>query len=484
MMQLELPTIYPVTSHTDNVGPGTTFVAIPGTKDDGNRYIQLALERGSTKIVAQQDAMLSDDIVELIAFHGASLVYVDNCRLALAELIAQALDYPDKKLKIIGITGTKGKTSTSYMIHHLLTAQGCKVALISTAEKLIGSTLVTMDLTTPLPEHLHMFFHLCVQHNVEYVVMEVSAQSLTLHRVHGIEFEAGAFTNFSLEHLEFYESMQEYLDAKLQFFNMIKYPKNMLINFDDPSGYKIFKDRPEFACYSLEDKKSLWYAWVTLRPGSLELTMKYDENIYNFNANLVGKFNAYNLLAALLIVHKLGFSFESIEKTTLSLPQIPGRMEQYPLKNGATCFIDYAHNPSSYEAVLSTLRLMTSDLIVVFGAGGARDKSKRPIMGSIVEKYCDLAIVTSDNPRNELACMIADDIVAGFTGIKNFKHVRELNRTKAIEMAYELSKPGTVIAVLGKGRDEYQIVGTLTFPFKERAIIRPFMSEDTLYKSL
>jgi UDP-N-acetylmuramoyl-L-alanyl-D-glutamate--2,6-diaminopimelate ligase len=122
--------------------------------------------------------------------------------------------------------------------------------------------------------------------------------------------------------------------------------------------------------------------------------------------------------------------------------------------------------------------------IVVFGAGGARDKSKRPIMGSIVEKYCDLAIVTSDNPRNELACMIADDIVAGFTGASNFKHLRELNRTQAIEMAYELSKPGSVIAILGKGRDEYQIIGTLTFPFKERAIIRPFMSEDNLYKSL
>ncbi len=183
-------------------------------------------------------------------------------------------------------------------------------------------------------------------------------------------------------------------------------------------------------------------------------------------------------------MRSLGFSFEAIAQATRTLPQIPGRMEQYPLKNGATCFIDYAHNPSSYEAVLSTLRQMTSDLIVVFGAGGARDKSKRPMMGAIVEKYCDFAIVTSDNPRNESAAAIADDIVAGFTGMQNFAHVRELNRTKAIEMAYEMSKPGSVIAVLGKGRDEYQIVGHLTFPFKERAIIRPFMRDEELYKSL
>lgn len=483
-MQIELPKIYPVASHTDNVGFGSTFVAIPGTKDDGNRYIRLALEKGATKIVIQSGVILPDDILAMITSAGASLVSVDNCRKALAELIAQALEYPARKLKLIGVTGTKGKTSTSYMMHHLLTQQGHKVALISTAEKIIGSTLVAMDLTTPLPEHLHMFFAMCVEHAVDYVVMEVSAQSLTLHRVHGLEFEAGIFTNFSLEHLEFYKNMQEYLDAKLQFLSMIKQPEHMFINFDDPSGHEIAREHSQYASYSLEDKNATWYACSTLQQTSLELAIKHNEEVYTLSANLVGKFNVYNLLAASLVIHSLGFSFSAIAQAAQKLPQIPGRMEQYPLKNGATCFIDYAHNPSSYEAVLSTLRLMTSDLIVVFGAGGARDKSKRPMMGAIVEKYCNLAIVTSDNPRNESAAAIANDIVAGFTGAPNFHHMRELNRTQAIEMAYELSKPGTIIAVLGKGRDEYQIVGHLTFPFKERAIIRPFMRHDNLYKHL
>lgn len=484
MIQIELPKIYPVASHTDNVGAGTTFVAIPGTKDDGSRYISLALEKGATTIVIQQDVKISDELLQCMASTGVHVKYVENCRRALSELIAHALDYPAKKLKLIGVTGTKGKTSTSYMIHHLLTQQEKKVALISTAEKLIGSTLVGMDLTTPLPEHLHMFFNLCVQHNVEYVVMEVSAQSLTLHRVHGLEFEAGAFTNFSLEHLEFYADMQEYLHAKIQFFKMVKQPQHMFINYDDPSGNKILKEYPALSSYSLEDASATWYAWSRLQQGSLLLTLKHDEIMHTLSAHLVGRFNAYNLLVASLIVQSLGFSFQGINRATKSLPQIPGRMEQYPLKNGATCFIDYAHNPSSYEAVLSTLRQMTSDLIVVFGAGGARDKSKRPIMGAIVKKYCDFAIVTSDNPRNECAALIADDIVTGFAGAKSFQYVCELNRTKAIEMAYEMSKPGSVIAVLGKGRDEYQIVGHLTFPFKERAIIRPFLREDSLYKSL
>ena len=483
-MQIELPKIYPVASHTNNVGPGTTFVAIPGTKDDGNRYIQLAIEKGATKVVVQRDIKVIDDVLKMISSMGISLVYVDNCRRVLAELLAEALGHPAKKLKLVGITGTKGKTSTSYMIYHLLMRQGRKVALISTAEKLIGSTLVAVDLTTPLPEHLHMFFDLCVKHQVEYVVMEVSAQALTLHRVNGLKFAAGAFTNFSLEHLEFYKNMQEYLNAKIQFFNMVEQPKNMLINFDDPSGYQISEKKSDFTFYSLKNKHVECYSSIELKSESLELSMNHSGEVYVLRANLVGMFNAYNLLVASLIVKNLGFSFKSIAQIVPGLPQIPGRMEQYPLKNGATCFIDYAHNPSSYQAVLSTLRPMTSNLIVVFGAGGARDKSKRPMMGAIVEKYCDLAIVTSDNPRNELAVAIANDIIAGFAGAQSFQHIRELNRTKAIEMAYKISKQGTIIAVLGKGRDEYQIVGHLTFPFKERAIIRPFMREENLYKNL
>ncbi len=483
-MHIQLPTIYPVASHTDNVGQGSTFVAIPGTKDDGNRYILTALQRGATTIVIQNDQLITDEIAEQITAYNAQIVMVDNCRKAVAQMAAQALDFPAKKLKIIGVTGTKGKTSTSYMIHHLLTQQGHKAALISTAEKLIGSTLVAMDLTTPLPEHLHMFFSLCCQHDVEYVVMEVSAQSLTLHRVDGIEFDAGVFTNFSLEHLEFYPTMQDYLDAKKLFLPMIKNPQHMFINFDDPSGHALAHDHKIYSSYSLQDQSASYYAVSFLDTHAVTITLRSDSSQHTLHAPLVGTFNAYNLLAASLVVYSCGFSFDAIAAAAEKLPQIPGRMERYRLRNGATCFIDYAHNPSSYQAVLSTLRLMTNDLIVVFGAGGARDKSKRPIMGSIVEKYADLAIMTSDNPRNESAAAIADDILAGFTGASDFRYMRELNRTKAIEMAYELSKPGTIIAILGKGRDEYQIVGHLTFPFKERAIIRPFMQEDNLYKNL
>jgi UDP-N-acetylmuramoyl-L-alanyl-D-glutamate--2,6-diaminopimelate ligase len=484
VIKIHLPAIYPVASHTDYIGQGSTFVAIPGSKDNGNRYIQLALEKGAKKIVIQEGVELEQDLVQSIALFQAELLVVQNCRKAISELIAQALDYPAKKLKIVGVTGTKGKTSTSFMMYHLLTDQGCRAALISTAEKLVGTTPVAMDLTTPLPEHLHMFFDLCVQKGVTHVVVEISAQSLSLNRVDGIDLQAGVFSNFSLEHLEFYASMQEYLNAKKKFFDMVADKKNIFVNYDDPYGYQILQEHPEFSSYSLQHACSKWHAVAQLGNSSLDLLLKENDAVYSFHANLVGKFNAYNLCAAILVVHSLGFTLQNLQKSPKTLEQIPGRMEQYPLKNGATCFIDYAHNPSSYEAVLSTLRQMTDNLIVVFGAGGARDKSKRPMMGAIVEKYANLAIVTSDNPRNESAAAIADDIVAGFSGLPNFLSIRELNRTKAIELAYEISQSGTIIAVLGKGRDEYQIVGHMTFPFKERAIIRPFLREDTLYKNL
>ena len=483
-MSIALPKIYPVASHTDYVGAGTVFVAVPGSKDDGSRYISVALQKGASTIVVQNEVVLTEEIVQQIEAHHASCIRVENCRKYLAQAIAQSLGHPARKLKIIGVTGTKGKTSTSYIMYHLLMQQGCKVALISTAEKLIGTKLVGLDLTTPLPEHLHMFFDLCVQHGVEYVVMEVSAQSLTLHRVAGIELEAGVFTNFSLEHLEFYPDLDAYLQAKTLILDMVKNSKNMFINFDDPSGHQIIKKHSQFSSYSLQDRQATWYAQSILEQDCVHLLIQHGQQTAAIQANSVGKFNAHNLLAASIVLHTLGISFENIAKAALKLLQIPGRMEQYPLKNDATCFIDYAHNPSSYEAVLSTLRGMTEDLIVVFGAGGARDKSKRPIMGALVEKYANLAILTSDNPRNESAADIADDIMAGFAGLPHFQYMRELNRTCAIEMAYGLSKPGTIIAVLGKGRDEYQIVGSLTFPFKERAIIRPFLKEDALYKSL
>lgn len=479
MDNITLPSTYPVTGHTDFVGQGSTFVAISGTKLNGLTFIPLALQKGAKKIVVQDDAQVSPELQELIAHHQAQLLYVPDCRKALSDLSAQALGFPAKKLKIVGITGTKGKTSTSYMAYHMLHALGKKVALISTVEKRIGAQLIDVALTTPLPDQIHIFLDVCVQHDIEYVVMEVSAQALTLQRVEGIEFEAGVFTNFSHEHLEFYADLQEYFAAKKLLISKIKDPKNMFINLDDKHGARLLQDYPSCSSFSLQEKSTatLYGCVHSQQQNGSFVHVKIGDEIYEIFSPLLGTFNVYNLLGVLGILYALGVDLKRARTSLKDLPYVPGRMEQYLLKNGSSCFIDYAHNPSSFEAVLSTLRSMTSHLIVVFGAAGNRDKQKRPLMGAIAQKYCDVVILTSDNPRDENPIEIAKEVELGFVPSVSFEYHKELNRVSAIELGCKLTKSGSIVAILGKGRDEYQIVGGLTFPFKERLIIRPFSVE-------
>lgn len=477
MSHIIFPLVYPVTGHTDFVGQGTTFVAIAGSKQNGLNFIPLALEKGAKKIVVSCQEIVSDELKELLQKYDATLEFVEDTRKALAEYSAEALDFPAKKLKIVGITGTKGKTSSSYMAYHMLHAIGKKVALVSTIEKRIGSELISIPLTTPLPDQLQMFLSVCVDYGIEYVVLEVSAQALTLNRIEGIELEGGVFTNFSHEHLEFYKNLSEYFAAKKLLLKQVKNSKNMFINIDDQYGEQLFLDNPKCSTFSLQNKQATLYGCIHQADGQVMLHVKIDEQIYDIYLPFLGVFNAYNLLGVLGLMHALQINFSDLKYALKDLAHVPGRMEKYQLKNGASCFIDYAHNPSSFEAVLSTLRSMTSHLIVVFGAGGNRDAQKRPLMGAIAQKYCDVVIVTSDNPRDENPADIASAIQKGFDFTKEFEFYQELNRVKAIELGHELSKNGSILAILGKGRDEYQIVGGLTFPFKERSIIRPFMIE-------
>ncbi len=475
---IDLPSVYPVTAHTDFVGQGSTYVAISGVKLDGLSFIPLALQKGAKKIVIQNDVQVSPELKLMVLDHQAELMYVDDCRKALSELCAQALNYPAKKLKIVAVTGTKGKTSTSYMTYHMLYSMGKKVALISTVEKRIGAQLVNVSLTTPLPDQMHMFLNLCVAHEIEYVVMEVSAQALTLQRVEGVEFEAGVFTNFSHEHLEFYKDLSEYLQAKKLLIPKIKNAQNMFINIDDASGAQLMQEFEGCSSFSLQDASATLFGDVQQKTDGNVVHVKIDKQVYEIFLPLIGLFNVYNLLGVLGLLYALKVNLHDAKMSLKSLPYVPGRMEQYHLKNGSRCFIDYAHNPSSFEAVLSTLRLMTSHLIVVFGSAGNRDMKKRPLMGSIAQKYCDVVILTSDNPRDENPIEIAKDVEVGFAQNVRFEFYKELNRVRAIELGCELSKNGSIVAILGKGRDEYQIVGGLTFPFKERSIIRPFVIEE------
>jgi len=472
---LTMPKFFPVSCHTKTVGLGSTFVAIKGDKEDGVAYISAALKQGAKKIIVHQDAKLSKEIISEVKSVGATIEKVQNTRKALAQLSAQANDNPSKKLKIVGVTGTKGKTSTVFMLEHLLRSAGYKTALLSTVHNKIFDTVFETELTTAHPDYLHAFFALCVKQGVEYVVMEVAAQALSLHRIEGITFDGAIFTNFGQEHAEFYETQENYFAAKCKIFDHLKTGAPVFVNADDERGKEILNLYPEFFSFSLTQEN------VTLSARPIELienlscSICFEKKCILFSCpHLFGAFNAYNMLGAVSLAHVLGVPLEMSAHAMNSFSKIPGRLERYVLPNGSFCFIDHAHNPSSFEAVLSTLRKMTDQLIVVFGAGGERDGTKRPQMGKISAHYADHIILTSDNPRSENPVDIAADICVGVETEHRGKILCELDREKAIQAAYRLAKKNGIIALLGKGRDEYQIFGTKKRFFSEREILKNF----------
>ncbi len=473
--EIIIPQIYKVACHTDHIGMGSTFVAIKGMKDDGIHHIKKALEKGASKIVVERTSQLNSETLTLINDAQAELVYVDNARAALAQLSAQAVEYPANKLKIVGITGTKGKTTSSFLLEHVLRSAGLKTALLSTVYNKILDTVVPTNLTTQHPDYLHPFFDVCVQNNIDIVIMEVAAQATSLHRVDGITFDGLIFTNFAQEHGEFYPSMDDYFKAKVAIVNQVKKEAPILLNADDAAIAPLAKKYDKTITFSLGTVKTSYHASIISNQlAQLSLAISSTKHApYTIGCPaLVGDYNAYNVLGVAALCFELGITPEAITNGIKSFTRVPGRLERYQLPNGANCFIDYAHNPSSYQAVLSMVRSLTHHLIVVFGCGGERDKTKRPLMGAIANQYADLVIITSDNPRSENALDIAQDIIAGIDYKNHGKVICELDRENAIKIAYAHSKTGSVIMLLGKGPDEYQQIGNIKHPFSEKTIVQ------------
>lgn len=467
---MQFPTIYPVACHTDNVGPGTIFVAINGTKHNGIDYIKNALIRGASTIVIASEAVLPEEIVLAITNAQAKLVRVDNTRKALAELSAEKLDHPAKKLKIIGITGTKGKSTSTFLLAHTLKKMGYKTAMLSTVKNCIGEIDLPTQLTTQLPDYLQIFFNECVMQEVEYVVMEVAAQAFSLYRVWDIEFSAGLFTNFSQEHFEFYASMEEYFAAKAQIMQQLKPGAVISINSDDIWLNRLMN--PSAQTFGLKTGNLVAADIITNLDG-ITCNLIVDAKTYPMRVPaLVGEFNVYNCLGVLSVCHSLGLSMAGAIKALETFTSVPGRLQRFILPNGALGLIDYAHNPSSYEAVLTTLKQLTNDLIVVFGAGGDRDGTKRPLMGKVASEIADKIILTTDNPRSEDPAAIIAAIKSGIHDSHMHKVHSELDREQAIKKAYALSSSSSVIVLLGKGPDEYQIIKDKKLHFSEAAILK------------
>lgn len=468
----KFPKIYPVTCHTDHVGPGTTFVALPGTKSHGIEFIAQALQKGAAHIIVPDNVVLSGDILQKLDEHDAAVEVVAHIQQVFAQRCAQAHGNPQDSLTIIGITGTKGKTTTCFIVEHILRTAGHATALLGTVHNQIGSTVLPQALTTPHADYLHAFLAECVKQNVTHVVMEVSAQALTLARVHGIAFAGILFTNFSQEHAEFYATQEEYFAAKCRIFAQCKNTNTpVILNADDEWFAKAERACGGNTFLSVGMHKPVDYA-IAVQHSSMQQGLQLSVGTQKIACpKLVGIFNAYNVAMAVVVCEQLGINNTVMQKALHNFAGVKGRMQTHALPNGAQCIIDHAHTPSSFEAVLSTLREHTQDLIAVFGIGGERDTLKRPVLGEVASRYATTIVLTSDNPRSEDPMDIIADIKRGIPEDVQCAVHTVLDREEAIKYAYSISQPDSIIAVLAKGSAEYQEIKGVKVHFSEREII-------------
>lgn len=442
------------------------FICIEGFNVDGHKYIGSAIKNGATAIVCSKD--LEDCL-------NCTVIKVKDTRKALAIISNNFYKNAVEAIKLIGITGTNGKTTSTYMIKSILEHAGYNVGLIGTIANYIGKEKIKSERTTPESLELHELFNKMKKKGVDYCVMEVSSHSLSLNRVYGLNFSQAVFTNLTQDHLDFHKTFENYYNAKLELF---KNAKSSIINVDDIYGRKMLKDIPqssEVLTYSLESGDLIAKNIINHSRGA-EFDLYYKNNCIHIQLSIPGRYNVYNALCSVGACIKEGISLEKI-KEGLQKVVVPGRCEiatkDYDL--GFDVIIDYAHTPDGLENILKTAREFTKGrLISVFGCGGDRDKTKRPIMGKIGSELSDIAIITSDNPRTEEPLLILKDIEMG---IEKDNYILIENRKEAIKKAMEIAEKGDVIVVAGKGHEDYQILKDKVIHFDEREVIRDIIKE-------
>lgn len=456
----------PVTAHTKYVSHGSTYVVIKGEQTDGADYIGEAIDKGAQTIVVQKDHQKAISYVTHLKARGLKIKYVSNARLALAQLSASAWSFPAKKITCIGITGTKGKSTSCFLLEHVLRKSGYRTALISSIYNGVNGKFEKAELTTPQSDYLQAFLSDCIQRGVTHVIIEVSAQALSLYRLIGIEFDVVLYTNFSPAHGEFYSSEQDYFLAKSKLLNYLKEHATIFVNGDDERLKPLIQDKKTVRTFGFSASNNIC--------AQLLINDYVSINLYNYMYAcqvLIGKFNAYNILGVIAISHLLGIENKWLAHAITEFQGVPGRMQIVHLPHGVRCVIDKAHDPSSFRAALPILANMGERLILVFGAGGQRDRSMRPAMGAIAAQYASQIILTTDDPRYENPAAIMDDIYAGIPRAVRHNVLLIEDRRCAIIQALHLASAETVIAILGKGSETYQEIAGVKHHFDERAIV-------------
>ena len=443
--------------------PGSLFVALHGEKADGAAYVEDAVQRGAVAIVSQTACA-----------SGGSFpcVQVVDARLALAKLSTAFYGHPSAQLCTVGITGTNGKTTVSFMLREIFKAAGRRPGLLGTVRYEIGDRVIPASRTTPEAPDLQAMFAQMDRAGCDSAIMEVSSHALAQHRVDGILYDAAVFTNLTQDHLDYHGTLEEYFNVKARLFNQVS--RFAVINCDDPWGKRLLSEKKFLAgrvSYGFgEGAEVRGLNPVTDTKGS-RMLVKSPRGDAEIGLQLIGRFNLYNALAAFAAAAALGIPVVIIAKALAELQCVPGRLEAVPNSKNKRVFVDYAHTDDALLNVLETLREITPGrLVVVFGCGGNRDKGKRPLMGKVAARLADYSIITNDNPRNEVPEKIAADIAAGFDSDRKYEII--LDRKAAIARGLELIGKKDVLLVAGKGHEAYQEFNGTIFPFDDREAVR------------
>ena len=432
---------------------GDVFIALEGSIVDGHTFISKAIENGAKTILVEKD-------VEKV--EGINYFLVDELREKMGIIASNFYGYPQNQLKIVGVTGTNGKTTTTYILESILGEKN--VARIGTVEYKIGDEIIPAPNTTPSSLEIIKICKKALEKNIKYLIMEVSSHGLDIGRVNMLRFEVGIFTNLTLDHLDYHKTMENYYLAKRKLFDLVKDKKNSIINIDDEYG-KRYLEYTNGISYGIGQGDIQGEIKQITREGQ-EVTIKIFEKEYKINLRLLGRYNLSNLLGAIGAVKTLGLSDEEIISKIPLIHGAPGRFEPVKIDRDFTVIVDYAHTGDALENILKSINeFKTNRVITVFGCGGDRDKTKRPIMGGIAEKYSDIVIVTSDNPRTEDPEEIIKDIAVGLT---KENHTVEIHREKAIEKAISLAEKNDIILIAGKGHENYQVIGREKIHFDDK----------------
>jgi len=467
-----------ITCDSRRVMPGNLFVAVRGVNTDGHRYVEMAIDRGAAAVVLEEDSGLSP---------RATRIMVRDARQTMALAADCFYQHPSQALKVVGVTGTNGKTTTAFMVKQILENAGIRTGLLGTVQYEIGARIIPAARTTPESVELQRMFSQMLRSDCGGVAMEVSSHALAQHRVAGVDFDVAVFTNLSQDHLDYHRTMDEYFEAKTKLFTSLgtgHKAGRAVVNADNEYGRRLIArlgGKNAVVTYGVLSEAAIQASDVRVSADGTYFVVRTPAETRPISLPLIGRYNVANALAAIGAGLALGLNLSVIEQALAKMPCVPGRLETVPCKYGFHVFVDYAHTEDALRNVLGTVAELTKGrLIVVFGCGGDRDKGKRAPMGKAACELADIALLTSDNPRTEDPREILRQVSAGFPANAKSKYLILEDRREAIERALDLAQAGDTVLIAGKGHETYQEFADTVVPFSDRQVVEDYLNQWTV----